>query len=116
MLKFILILLGTLIPFFVQFSSTLAQEKTETVIEKNTPTGSVGAALYDKANKLITMDGAGFADVSTLPPGDNSAFSISVNIDFELWKEVRKAAIDEGITATEFLEEALRDRLAKEVN
>jgi hypothetical protein len=69
MLKFILILLGTLIPFFVQFSSTLAQEETET--------------------------------------------SISVNIDLELWKEVKKAAIDENITATEFLEEALRDRLAK---
>jgi hypothetical protein len=69
MLKFILILLETLIPFFVQFSSTLAQEETET--------------------------------------------SISVNIDLELWKEVKKAAIDENITATEFLEEALRDRLAK---
>jgi hypothetical protein len=70
MLKFILILLGTLIPFFVQFSSTLAQEETET--------------------------------------------SISVNIDLELWKEVKEAAMDENITATEFLEEALRDRLAEE--
>ena len=69
MLKFILILLGTLIPF-VQFSSTLAQEETE--------------------------------------------ISISVNIDLELWKEVKKAAMDENITATEFLEEALRDRLAEE--
>jgi hypothetical protein len=37
----------------------------------------------------------------------------SINIDLELWKEVKKAAIDEGITATEFLEGALRDRLAK---
>jgi hypothetical protein len=37
----------------------------------------------------------------------------SVNIDLELWKEVKKAAIDEGITATEFLEAALKDRLAK---
>jgi hypothetical protein len=70
MLKFILILLGTLIPFFVQFSSTLAQEETE--------------------------------------------LSISVNIDLELWKEVKEAAMDENITATEFLEEALRDRLAEE--
>jgi hypothetical protein len=70
MLKFILILLGTLIPFFVQFSSTLAQEETE--------------------------------------------ISISVNIDLELWKEVKEAAMDENITATEFLEEALRDRLAEE--
>ena len=70
MLKFILILLGTLIPFFVPFSSTLAQEETE--------------------------------------------ISISVNIDLELWKEVKEAAMDENITATEFLEEALRDRLAEE--
>jgi hypothetical protein len=38
----------------------------------------VDAALYDKDNKLITMAGAGFADVSTLPPGDNSAFSINI--------------------------------------
>jgi hypothetical protein len=37
----------------------------------------------------------------------------SINIDLELWKEVKKAAIDEGVMATEFLEEALRDRLAK---
>ena len=37
----------------------------------------------------------------------------SINVDLELWKSVRKAAIDEGITATEFLEEALKDRLAK---
>ena len=69
MLKFILILLWTLIPFFVQFSFTLAQEETET--------------------------------------------SISVSIDLELWMEVKEAAIDENITATEFLEEALRDRLAE---
>lgn len=39
---------------------------------------SVDAALYDNADRLITMAGAGFADVSTLPPGDNSAFSISI--------------------------------------
>lgn len=39
---------------------------------------SVDAALYDKDNRLITMEGAGFADVSTLPPGDNSAFSITL--------------------------------------
>jgi hypothetical protein len=37
----------------------------------------------------------------------------SININLDLWKEVKKAAIDEGITATEFLEEALRDRLKK---
>jgi hypothetical protein len=39
---------------------------------------SVDAALYDNANKLITMEGAGFADVSTLPPSDSSAFSITI--------------------------------------
>ncbi|HEU4823994.1 MAG TPA: ribbon-helix-helix protein, CopG family [Nitrososphaeraceae archaeon] len=68
MLKFILVLLGILIPFFVQFSSTLAQE---------------------------------------------AKTSISVNIDLELWKKVKEAAIVENITLTEFLEEAIRDRLAK---
>jgi hypothetical protein len=39
---------------------------------------SVNAALYDKDNNLITMTSGGFADVSTLPPGDNSAFSVSL--------------------------------------
>ena len=37
----------------------------------------------------------------------------SINIDQELWKEVKKAAIDLGITATEFLEQALKEKLAK---
>ena len=37
----------------------------------------------------------------------------SINIDSELWKDVKKKAIDLGITATEFLEEALREKLAK---
>ena len=37
----------------------------------------------------------------------------SINIYQELWKEVKKAAIDLGITATEFLEQALREKLAK---
>jgi hypothetical protein len=109
MLRFILILLGAL-PFFVSFSSTLAQEETEAASEKNMPTGYVDAALYDKSNRLIIMDDAGFVDVSTLPSDD---ISIGVNIDLELWEEVKKAAIDENITVTEFLEEALRDRLAK---
>ena len=101
--------LGAL-PFFVPFSSTLAQEETEAASEKNMPTGYVDAALYDKSNRLIIMDDAGFVDVSTLPSDD---ISIGVNIDLELWEEVKKAAIDENITVTEFLEEALRDRLAK---
>ena len=37
----------------------------------------------------------------------------SINIDQELWKEVKKAAIDLGITATDFLEQALREKLGK---
>jgi hypothetical protein len=39
---------------------------------------TVTAALYDSSGKLITTEGGGFADVSTLPPGDNSAFSITI--------------------------------------
>lgn len=35
------------------------------------------AALYDEDNQLITTE-SGFADVSPLPAGDNSAFSISL--------------------------------------
>ena len=103
MLRFILILLGAL-PFFVPFSSTLAQEETETASKKNMPTGYVDAALYDKSNRLIIMYDVGFVGVSTLPSDD---ISIGVNID--LWEEVKKAAIDENITVTEFLEEALRE-------
>jgi hypothetical protein len=38
----------------------------------------------------------------------------SLNIDPELWREVRKTAIDMGITATEFFEQALREKLARE--
>lgn len=38
----------------------------------------------------------------------------SINVDPELWREVRKMAIDKGITATEYFEEALREKLAKD--
>jgi hypothetical protein len=38
----------------------------------------------------------------------------SMNLDGDLWKDVRKAAIDKGITATEFVEQALREKLARE--
>jgi hypothetical protein len=38
----------------------------------------------------------------------------SLNIDPELWREVRKMAIDKGITATEYFEQALREKLAKD--
>ena len=37
----------------------------------------------------------------------------SINVDPELWKEVKKTAIDLGITATDFLEQALKEKLAK---
>lgn len=37
----------------------------------------------------------------------------SLNIDPELWRQVRKTAIDMGITATEFFEEALRRELTR---
>jgi hypothetical protein len=37
----------------------------------------------------------------------------SINVDPELWREVRHAAIDLNITATEFFEQALREKLAK---
>jgi hypothetical protein len=39
--------------------------------------------------------------------------STSINIDPELWREVRHAAIDMGISATDFFEQALREKLAK---
>ena len=38
----------------------------------------------------------------------------SMNIDSELWREVRKMAIDKNITATEYFEQALREKLAKD--
>ena len=39
--------------------------------------------------------------------------STSFNIDKDLWKEVRKVAIDLEISATDLVEEALREKLAK---
>jgi hypothetical protein len=37
----------------------------------------------------------------------------SLNVDPELWRQVRKTAIDMGITATEFFEQALIEKLAR---
>jgi hypothetical protein len=37
----------------------------------------------------------------------------SINIDPDLWKQVKKAAIDQDITATEFFEQALKEKLAR---
>lgn len=38
----------------------------------------------------------------------------SINVNPELWKEVKKASIDMGITVTEFFELALQEKLKKE--
>jgi len=38
----------------------------------------------------------------------------SLNIDSELWHEVKNMAIDKGVTATEYLEQALREKLSKD--
>jgi hypothetical protein len=40
--------------------------------------------------------------------------STSINVDPELWKQVRITAIQLGITATEFFEQALKEKIAKE--
>ena len=34
-----------------------------------------------------------------------------VNIDFELWKKAEVIAINKGITITEFIEEAIREKI-----
>ena len=39
--------------------------------------------------------------------------STSINIDPELWREVRKTAIDMGISAKDFFEQVLKEKLAK---
>jgi hypothetical protein len=40
--------------------------------------------------------------------------SRSVNIDFELCKKAEVLAIDKGITITEFIQEAIREKIDKE--
>jgi macrodomain Ter protein organizer (MatP/YcbG family) len=37
-----------------------------------------------------------------------------VNIDFELWKKAEILAIDKNITITEFIEDAIREKIDKE--
>jgi hypothetical protein len=37
-----------------------------------------------------------------------------MNIESQLWKEVRIMAIRKGMTATEYLEEALKEKLGKD--
>ena len=39
--------------------------------------------------------------------------STSFNIDKDLWKEMRKVAIDLEVSATDLVEEAIREKLAK---
>ena len=40
--------------------------------------------------------------------------SRSVNIDFKLWKQAEILAIDKGVTTTEFIEEAVKEKIDKE--
>ena len=42
--------------------------------------------------------------------------STSINVDPQLWKEVKKTAIDLGMTTTGFVEEALKEKLSKHKN
>lgn len=58
--------------FSDQITCTIANNSTQ---EVSSP--SVYAVLYDENNQLITVE-SGYADVSPLPPADNSAFSISL--------------------------------------
>lgn len=38
----------------------------------------------------------------------------SVNIDFEVWKQAEILAIDKGISVTEFVEKAIREKIDRE--
>jgi hypothetical protein len=58
--------------FSDQITGTIANNSTQ---EVSSP--SVYAVLYDENNQLITVE-SGYADVSPLPPADDSAFSISL--------------------------------------
>ena len=60
--------------FSDQITGTVVNNSTEEVSQV-----TVIAALYDSSDKLITTEWGGFADVSTLPAGDNSAFSITLS-------------------------------------
>jgi macrodomain Ter protein organizer (MatP/YcbG family) len=37
-----------------------------------------------------------------------------VNIDFELWKRAEILAIDKGMSVTEFIEEAIKEKIDRE--
>jgi hypothetical protein len=63
--------------FSDQITGTVVNNSTQ---EVSTP--SVYAVLYDENNQLITVE-SGYSDVSPLPPGDNSAFSINIYIPEE---------------------------------
>jgi hypothetical protein len=60
--------------FSDQITGTVVNNSTQEVSQV-----TVTAALYDSSDKLITTEWGGFADVSTLPSGDNSAFSITLS-------------------------------------
>ena len=38
----------------------------------------------------------------------------SIRVDREFWKEVKKHAIDKGVTITELVKQALKNELARE--
>lgn len=44
---------------------------------------------------------------------ENEKETTSIKIDPELWKEAKKFAIDKGITVSDLLEEALKDKIKK---
>lgn len=47
-------------------------------------------------------------------PDKNRRIISAMNIDEELWRQVRKAAIDKGISARDYFEEALREKLQRD--
>jgi hypothetical protein len=72
--------------------------------------------IYSEIGK-IRMKG-GVQVVTTRKGGgsgkDSKKTPTSINIDEDLWRQVRKAAIDKGITARDFFEAALREKLQRD--
>ena len=46
--------------------------------------------------------------------GNMKAESKPVNLDLELWKQAEILAIDKGISVTDFVEEAVREKIERE--
>jgi hypothetical protein len=64
--------------FLDQITGTVVNNSTEEVSGI-----TVTAALYDSSHRLVTT-AEGYADFSTLPPGGNSPFSISLGVDEDI--------------------------------